>query len=149
MGHRPIQIVISPRLTPLIEVFLSILESSRHELRITHGLIFMTPSLRGWETFPTPGALTHTRITWAFSPSGATSLGCHSGVPLVHMMFRASLLERCATWEVFLTPGALTDIRNTWALSPISPHVPGVIPGSPLCPWYLGHISWRGVRHVS
>jgi hypothetical protein len=48
---------------------LSILESSRHELRIAHGLTLMTPSLRGWEAFPTPGALTHTRITWAFSPS--------------------------------------------------------------------------------
>jgi hypothetical protein len=36
-------------------VFLSILESSRHELRIAHGLTFMTLSPRGWEAFPTPG----------------------------------------------------------------------------------------------
>jgi hypothetical protein len=70
-------------------VFLSILESSRHELRIAHGLSLMTPSLRGWEAFPTPGALTHTRITWAFSPP--------------------------------------------------APQVPGVTPGSPLCPWCFGH----------
>src|ERR1700684_2028321 len=49
----------------------------------------MTPSLRGWEAFPTPGALTHTRITWA--------------------------------------------------LSPPAPQVPGVTPGSPLCPWCFGH----------
>jgi hypothetical protein len=70
-------------------VFLSILESSRHELRIAHGLTLMTPSLRGWEAFPTPGALTYTRITWAFS-------------------------------------------------SP-APQVPGVTPGSPLCPWCFGH----------
>jgi hypothetical protein len=68
---------------------LSILESLRHELRIAHGLTLMTPSLRGWEAFPTPGALTHTSITWAFSPP--------------------------------------------------APQVPGVTPGSPLCPWCFGH----------
>ena len=68
---------------------MSILESSRRELRIVHGLTLMTPSPRGWETFPTPGALTHTRINWAFSSS--------------------------------------------------APHVPGVTPGSPLCPWCFGH----------
>ena len=28
----------------------------------------MTPRLCGWEAFPTPEALTHTRITWALSP---------------------------------------------------------------------------------
>jgi hypothetical protein len=49
----------------------------------------MTPSLRGWEAFPTPGALTHSRITWAFPPP--------------------------------------------------APQVPGVTPGSPLCPWCFGH----------
>jgi hypothetical protein len=70
-------------------VFLSILELARHELRIAHGLILMTPSLHGWEAFPTLGALTHTRITWA--------------------------------------------------LSPPAPQVPGVTPGSPLCPWCFGH----------
>jgi hypothetical protein len=98
---------------------LSILESSRHELLIAHGLSLMTLSPRGWEAFPTPGARTHTRITWAFSPPalqvpGVTSgsplcpwcsdirfgevrntisasiLGCHSGVPFVPMVFRAS-----------------------------------------------------------
>ena len=68
---------------------MSILESSRHELRIAHGLTLMTPSPHGWEAFPTPGALTHTRITWA--------------------------------------------------LSPPAPQVPGVTPGSPLCPWCFGH----------
>jgi hypothetical protein len=30
---------------------------------------------------------------------GATSPGCHSGVPLVPMVFRAFLMERCATWK--------------------------------------------------
>src|ERR1700738_3418976 len=84
-------------LTPPIEVILSILELPRHELRIADGLTLMPPSLRGWEAFPTPGALTHTRITWA--------------------------------------------------LSPTVPRVPGVTPGSPLCPWCFGHSSWRGARH--
>jgi hypothetical protein len=78
---------------------LSILESSRHELRIAHGLTLMTPSLRGWEAFPTPGALTHTSISWAFSPP--------------------------------------------------APQVPGVTPGSPLCPWCFGHSFWRGARQAS
>jgi hypothetical protein len=75
---------------------LSILESSCHELRITHGLTLMTPSPRGWEAFPTPRILTHTRITWAFSPP--------------------------------------------------APQVPGVTPGSPLCPWCFGLPFWRGAR---
>src|ERR1700737_401819 len=83
-------------LTPPLEVILSILESPRHELRIAYGLTLMPPSLCGWEAFPTPGALTHTRITWA--------------------------------------------------LSPTAPQVPGVTPGSPLCPWCFGHSSWRGAR---
>jgi hypothetical protein len=32
-------------------------------MRIAHGFTLMTLSLRGWEAFPTPGALTHTKIT--------------------------------------------------------------------------------------
>ena len=43
-------------------------------------------------------------------------------------------------------PGALTHTRITWALSPTAPQVPGVTPGSPLCPWCFGHSSWRGAR---
>jgi hypothetical protein len=63
-------------------VFLSILESSRHELRIVHGLSPITPSPRGWEAFPTPGTLTHTRITWVFSPSAPQVPGVTPGSPL-------------------------------------------------------------------
>ena len=39
-------------LTPPIEVFLSILESSRHELRIVDGLTILTHSLHGWKRLP-------------------------------------------------------------------------------------------------
>ena len=85
------------KLTPPIKVFLRILESSRHELCKAHGLTLMTHSLCGWEAFPTPRALTHTRITWALSPIGVTSPGCHSGVPLVPMVFRAVHMVRCTT----------------------------------------------------
>ena len=53
------------KLTPPIEVFLIIFGSSHHELRIIHGFTRMTRSLHGWEAFPTPRALTHTKITWA------------------------------------------------------------------------------------
>ena len=44
-------------------------------------------------------------------------------------------------------PGALTHTRITWALSPMAPQVPGVTPGSPLCPWCCGHSSWRGAQY--
>ena len=43
--------------------------------------------------------------------------------------------------------GALTHIRITWTLSSMTPQVPGITPGSPLCPWYFGHSSWKGARH--
>jgi hypothetical protein len=46
-----------------------------HELRIAHGLTLMIPIYHGWEAFPTAGALTHTRITWAFSYSHAMHYG--------------------------------------------------------------------------
>ena len=55
------------QLTPPNEVFLSILKSACHKLRIMHGLTLMTCNFCGWEAFSTPGALTHTRITWALS----------------------------------------------------------------------------------
>ena len=40
--------------TPLIEVFLGILESQCHEPSNAQGLTLVTPSLHGWEAFPTP-----------------------------------------------------------------------------------------------
>ena len=86
---------ISKRTSPL-EVFLSILKSSRLELHTILGLTLMVPSPHGWEAFPTPGALTHSRITWA-----------------------CSLLV---------------------------PQVPGITPGSPLCPWSCVYSSWRGAQ---
>jgi hypothetical protein len=70
------------QLTPPNEVFLSILKSSHHELHIAHCLTLMTPSPRGWEAFPTPGAFTHTSITWAFSPSAPQVPDVTSGTPL-------------------------------------------------------------------
>ena len=63
-------------------VFLSILESARHELFIADGLTLMTPSPCGWEAFPTPGALTHTRIIWALSPPAPQVSGVTLGSPL-------------------------------------------------------------------
>ena len=50
-------------------MFLSILESLRHELRIVYGFTLVNPSLCGREAFPTPKALTHTMITWPLSPT--------------------------------------------------------------------------------
>ena len=51
------------QLTFRIEVFLTILEFTCYELLIAYGFIFIPLSLHGWEAFPTPGALTHTKIT--------------------------------------------------------------------------------------
>src|SRR6202048_3915591 len=75
------------QLTPPIEVILSILESPRHELRIAHGLTLMSPSLHRWEAFPTPGALTHTRITCALSPTAPQVPGVTPGAPLCPWCF--------------------------------------------------------------
>src|ERR1700738_3339176 len=75
------------QLTPPIEVILSILESPRHELRIAYGLTLVHPSLRGWEAFPTPGALVHTRTTWALSPTAPQVLGVTPGSPLCPWCF--------------------------------------------------------------
>jgi hypothetical protein len=83
-------------------MFLSILESSCHELRMTHCLTFMTPSPRGWEAFPTPGALTHTRIIWAFSPSVPQFPGVTPGSPLCPWCFRHSLWR--GAWQVDCNP---------------------------------------------
>ena len=44
---------------------MSILKSKRHKLLNAHGLILVTSSFRNWEAFSMPGALIHTRITWA------------------------------------------------------------------------------------
>ena len=63
-------------------MFLSILKSSRHELRIAYGFTLITPSFRGWEAFPTPRALTHTRITWDLSPTAPQIPGVIPGSPL-------------------------------------------------------------------
>ena len=76
------------KLTPLIEVFSSILEFSRHELGIAHGLTLMTLSLRGWEAFPMHGALTHTRIVWALSPMAPLVSGVTPGSLLCPWCFR-------------------------------------------------------------
>ena len=60
------------------------MESSRHELRIAHGLTLVTSSLRGWEVFLTPRALMHTRITWALSPTVPQVSGVTPGPPCAH-----------------------------------------------------------------
>ena len=43
------------------------------------------------------------------------------------------------------SPGGWDAYSTSWAFLPMAPQVPGVTPGSPLCPWYLGHSLWRGV----
>jgi hypothetical protein len=71
------------QLTHPIEVFLIILELACHKLCIPYGIL-ITHSSRGWEAFATPGAIIH------------TSLGCHSRVPFVPIVFQAFSMEWCA-----------------------------------------------------
>ena len=51
LSQHPTQSIISLRSTPPSEVLLSFLRSPRHDVLISHGLIFVIPSLRGWEAF--------------------------------------------------------------------------------------------------
>ena len=79
------------KLIPPIEVFLNILESSYHELRIAYGLTLMTPSLYGWNAFPTPSTLIHTRIIWALSPMAPQVPGVTPRSPLCPGYFGHSI----------------------------------------------------------
>jgi hypothetical protein len=63
----------------------------------------MTPSPRGWEAFPTLGALTHTRITWAFSPPAPQVMGVTPGSPLCPWCF-GHPLWRCARHSLIPSP---------------------------------------------
>ena len=65
-------------------MFLSIIECRCHKLLIAHGLTLVTPRLSGWEVFSTPGAPTHTRITWALSPMVPQVPGVTAGPPCAH-----------------------------------------------------------------
>ena len=78
-------------LTPPVEVFLNILESLTHELRIAHGLTLVTLSLRAWEALSTPGALIHIKITWTLSPTTTQVTGVTLGSPLRPWRFGLSL----------------------------------------------------------
>ena len=79
-------------LTPSIDVFLSILESTRHKLCIAHGLTLVFPSLREWEAFPMFGA-SFTLGSLGPLANGALSPGCHSRVPLMPLIFRTFLIK--------------------------------------------------------
>ena len=116
---------------------LSILESLRHKLPIAHGLTLMTPRLRGWEAFSTPGALTHTSITWALSPmapqvpgvtprsplcpwccghsswKGARQLHTREWEPMTNILQALSLVEKAEPVQVCFTL-RLRDQLSMW-----------------------------------
>jgi hypothetical protein len=77
---------------------------------IAHGFTLMTPSLHGWEAFPTPGALTHTRITWALSPPAPQVLGVTPGSPLCPWCFEHPFGEVRDTF-CFVQLNALQDMQ--------------------------------------
>ena len=88
----------------------------------------MTPSLRGWEAFPTPGALTHTRITWALSPPVPQVPCVTPGSPCAHGVLDIPL-ERCATtyvglvthvlYTILYASQAIVLVKKTSALTPL------------------------------
>jgi hypothetical protein len=89
-GTSPHSICHISELTPPIKVFLSILKHARHKLCRAYGFTLVTPNLFGWEAFPTPRALTHTRITWVLSPTAAQVSGDTLGCPLCMWCFGRS-----------------------------------------------------------
>ena len=66
----------------MIGEFFSILKYRHHKLLNAHGLSFVTPNLCGWEAVSTPGALTHTKITWALLPIASQVSGVTPWSPL-------------------------------------------------------------------
>jgi hypothetical protein len=74
-------------ITPPIKMFMSIIELAHHKIYIAHGLTLVTPSFYGWKAFPTPGALTRTRITWARSPPATQVPGVTPRSPLCPWCF--------------------------------------------------------------
>ena len=134
-------------------VFLNILESQRHKLLITHGLIRMTLNLHGYEAFPMAGP---SLTLGSHGPSHHwwcnTSPGCHSGVPLVPMVFRTLLMKKCATYCDSLA----ICWRATLVISRGTPGVPNVS-WTTIYQHYLNIGSWhmlvvlafnQGCKHV-
>lgn len=72
----------------MIMMFLIIIDIERHEVHIAFGLTLMILIFHIHEVFPTPEALTHTRITWTLSSMAQPGIthGSHSvhGVPDIH-----------------------------------------------------------------
>ena len=53
-------------------------------LKLSYLLAYTSPSLRGWEAFPTLGALTHTKITWVLLPMTPQVSGSRHGPFCAH-----------------------------------------------------------------
>ena len=101
--------------TPPIEVFLSILESTRYKLRIAGSFTLMTPSLHRWEAFPTPWALTHTKITWALSPTAPQNAGVILGSPLCPWCFGHSSWKGARhSPRIWGLPWNFSHYRSNW-----------------------------------
>jgi hypothetical protein len=81
----------------------------------SYGLTLMTPSSRRWEAFPTPGALTHTRITWAFAPLVQQVSGVTPGSLLYAWYFGHSLRRGAQHSPPPNGVDALIDYTYSWA----------------------------------
>ena len=72
-----------------------ILKVRRHKLLIAHGWTFLTPSLHGWTMILTPEAITHTMMSWTFSPMSSQVLYVNLRPPWGHGVTGTSYGEVC------------------------------------------------------
>ena len=73
---------------------------SLHKVPIAYGLTLVTPSLHEWEVFPTPRALTHTKIIWVFSPTTPQVMSVIPGSPCAHNVSgtpRGEVCKNCSS----------------------------------------------------
>ena len=100
LRQRPTQNAISPSSHLRLRYSWANLESGCHKLRITYGLSLVTLSLHGQVVFPKLGALIHTRITWAPSPTTPQVPSVTSGSPLGLWCF-GHFIWRCAQQTIY------------------------------------------------
>ena len=125
---------------------LSILESTRHKLRIAYGLTLVTPSLRGWEAFPTLGALIHIMIVWALSPTALQVSGVNLGSSLCPWCF-GHLSWRSTQHS---PPPNGVDALIEYTRSQNTNSQVSILYGAALClPWGATHTMHLHIWHIS
>ena len=71
------------------------IQQSNGNVVTSNGLLFVILSLHGWEVFPMPGALSHTRIIWASHQWRHKSRVSFLGPPCAHGVWGIPYGEVC------------------------------------------------------